>query len=89
METSSTTTHFQPYLNFSHLCSYLDAYTAESYWQAYSDGWTSWLGPDFWSYASPRNSVRIESIETFSNVLIIAEFDYVPGSYSHLLLHLF
>jgi len=49
---------------------------------AYPASGASWFGPDYWTNgSSPRNSVRLTSTETFSNVLIIAEFDFVPGSY--------
>jgi hypothetical protein len=42
----------------------------------------SWMGVDYWDEApNGRESVRLQSIETFNEVLIIADFVWVPGSY--------
>lgn len=52
------------------------------------DNGTSWFGPNSDSIQSNRESVRLQSKDTYNNVLIIAQFDSVPGSYNFYHLHL-
>jgi hypothetical protein len=57
-------------------------------WIAYNDGaGTSWFGANYYTYEPNRESIRLQSTDSYTNVLIIAELDYVPGSYYPLLLY--
>ena len=43
--------------------------------------YASWFGANAWTVQpNGRDSVRLESIDTYNEVLIIADFAWVPGS---------
>jgi len=51
---------------------------ADLYWNYQN---ASWISADFWTSPTPngRPSLRLEGKDTFSEVLIIADFVHAPG----------
>jgi hypothetical protein len=61
--------------------SYLTESEASSEGIIYNYDGVSYFGVNYWSVQANRDSVRLQSKASYSEVLIIAEFDYAPGSY--------
>jgi hypothetical protein len=60
---------------------YLSQTDATNGWLAYNWNGVSYFGANSWDYApNGRSSVRLESKTSFTEVLIIAQFNHVPGS---------
>ena len=66
---------------------FLSQSDATNSWLALNDQGVSWFGSNSWDVQPNRESVRLESKTSYNNVLVIAQFDWVPGSYrsSHFL----
>jgi hypothetical protein len=63
-------------------CSYVDRTTAESANLISQSNGTVYITPDFKEIApSGRKSIRLESKDTFTEVLIIADFAHLPQAY--------
>jgi hypothetical protein len=60
--------------------SYLSKSAATSEGIIYNYGGVSYFGVDYWDIEANRDSVRLQSKASYSEVLIIAQFDYAPGS---------
>ena len=61
--------------------SYLSKSAATKEGLVYNDYGASWIGVNYWTTEANRDSVRLQSKATYNEVLIIASFDWVPGSY--------
>ena len=62
--------------------SYVDYTTALNEGIIFNWNGASWFGVNAWSnQPSGRDSVRLQSNAAYSNVLVIADFQYVPDSY--------
>lgn len=62
--------------------SYLSKSAAVNEGLAYNYDGVSWIGANYWTTEANRDSVRLQSKATYNEVLIIASFYWVPGSYS-------
>ena len=63
------------------IVSYLSESAAMKEGLAYNYNGVSWIGANYWTTEANRDSVRIQSKATYNEVLIIASFSWVPGSY--------
>jgi hypothetical protein len=62
--------------------SYLSQTAATNEWLVWNSNGASYFGPNYWTQEpNGRDSVRLESKNTYNNVLVIAEFSWVPGSF--------
>jgi len=82
---SDPTHGFVEYIPFfvSSDSSYVDAATAQSCNMTFSNNGIAYVYPDFTNIApGGRKSVRLESKDSFTEVLIIADFTHIPQAYN-------
>ena len=60
--------------------SYLSKSAATEEGLAYNSDGVSWVGVNYLTTEANRDSVRLQSKDTYNEVLIIASFSWVPGS---------
>ena len=61
--------------------SYLSQSAATNEGLAYNSEGVSWFGANHRTTEANRDSIRLQSKATYTEVLIIADFEWVPGSY--------